>query len=317
MTSRISFETNLLRIHEVFCYNPRNNTAIASNSFPKTSADGRLVWLSSLELLSSIQYPTSNTNLLDFLSTIPVQFSTFSTLIYSSVNSFGSSLTSTVDGLGTAGYVSSQTLDYRLTNFVFDEELVTASSMYTIINNFGNMNTLSTLFPLNIQPYGFKGGYISTLFPGEYRTYYSTVGFGGSNLYNQSFNNASNTGSVVVDISGYSNHIVSTSKMSIDIFPNMTLDVSGGLNFPASLSSFLTYNGAKKGLANVIQPRIGVSNVNIGSLRYLLTWNDLYPTYPSSLTLTHRFLTADNQTGVLNTFTPIQGGIFVTLDNTN
>jgi hypothetical protein len=317
MSSRFTIDTNILRIRDVFAFNPANADFIQSGSVPVIGTSGKVQWLSSLQFLSTISIPSLSTNILGILEIIQPGLSSLST-------AQALTLISTVEGLGSSGYVSTSGLYYETGRLSLQYGYISSTTLVDCIAALGNMDSITgypgnptgfgpmAMFPAGVGKTLGPRGYVSTLNPGEYHTYRSTVALGGGNLTGQTITNSSNLTSAAIDIGGYTPHFVNTSKLRVDIAANLTL--SYGAAATTVLSSFLVSGGDPIG--SPVRLTYSNANLTVGSLSFLLNATDL-ASLPTTLELHHVTSNASAATGTINTFIPEIGGIHVTLDNTD
>lgn len=316
MASRNTIDTNILRIRDVFAINRLNGEFIKPESIPVIGAEGRLKYYSSLEFLSSISVPTASTNVLDLLLSIQPGYSTLSSAIQNAP-----SFVSTVAGLGTAGYVSTSYLHKQIDELSYTYKYISATTLYDCFTHLGNMQWIGNQAGPMIMGSNLDGGYVSTMNPGQYRIYKSTLPY--VNILPQPFdsNIITNTTTVPVaeiDITGFQPNIVNTSKMTIEIQVNTNVVFINGLQSNCTFSNFITpFND----IVTEIQSHTTVipayySNANICIAKFLLNSNDLNP-FPGKLRLYHRQTNPADETCFFITMIPQKNGIFVTLDNTD
>jgi hypothetical protein len=82
------------------------------------------------------------------------------------------------------------------------------------------------------------GGYVSTMNPGNYRIYKSTMGLSGTNV-NRTMADEEIFGSATIDITGFNTKIVNSSYLRLDVNANITLGYSGNGKSPWSQSSLV------------------------------------------------------------------------------
>jgi len=317
MSSRFTIDTNILRIRDVFAFNPGNSDFIQPASVPVIGENGKLKWLSSLQFLSTISVNSAGANLIGFFDSIQPGLSSLSSAL-------ALSLQSTVGGLGSSGYVSTAELDYRIVHLSKDSGYISSTTLVDCFASLGNMKYITgypgnptgfgpmAMFPAGVGKTLGPRGYVSTLNPGEYHTYRSTIALGGANLTNQTITNSSNLTSAVIDIGGYTSHFVNTSKLRVDIAASLTL--SYGAAATTTLSNFLVSGGNQIGTP--VRLTYSNTNLTVGNMSFLLNATDL-ATLPTTLELHHVTSNANAATGTMNTFIPQIGGIHVTLDNTD
>jgi hypothetical protein len=302
MSSRISLDTTSLTIRDVFCLN-RNADVIQPISIPVAGANGKLQWLSSVEFLSTISIPTTSTSLFNYITYLGQEaisnFSTLSTninIVRINLSTVGSNLSafenvynistpiivnSTITGLGSIpnghDYLSSSALTYQFQN-------------------------LATNY-----------GYVSTVNPGAYRIYKSSLGLQGPNASTIMLNGA-NISSGTIGLQGFSSKAVSTSYMRIDVNANIALVYPTQLPSLTTFSTILVNPSNSQIIGDPVSLTFNASNANIANLSFLLNPTNLTP-FPSTLQIRHVLNTGDSLNIITNI--PQIGGIFVTLDNTD
>lgn len=276
MSSRISLDTTSLTIRDVFCLN-RNADVIQPISIPVPGANGKLQWLSSVEFLSTISVPTTSTSLLNYIQQVGSTFSTLSTMFNVSTTLF---INSTIKGLGSIpngnDYLSSSALVYQFKN-------------------------LATNY-----------GYVSTVNPGNYRIYKSSLGLQGTNIAT-TMTNGANVASGSVGLGGYVSKVVNTSQMRIDVNANIQVGYTAGSAL-TTFSTVLVNTANSQIVGDPVSLTFNSSNASIANLSFLLNSAQLTP-FPTTLQLRHVLPVGTNLNVVTNI--PQTGGIFVTLDNTD
>lgn len=266
-------------------------------------------------VLSSISIPITSTNAYELLTQIQPGLSTLST-------SFGDGiripLTSTVIGLGSSGYVSTSYLQNVVNELSYTYKYISATTLYDCFANLANMQIIGNELGPMILGSNLNGGYVSTVNPGEYRIYKSSIPLDGGNLVQTNITNNDNLASALIDIGGFQSHIRNTSKMILDIQVNMNYNFWNGLQEVSYVSTVLV-NAATNvpiGEPHLIDIEPYTSNSFIGSVKFMFSSNDLTP-YPTSLRLRHAQSNQYNDICELTTIIPKKGGIFITLDNTD
>jgi hypothetical protein len=330
-SSRNTLDTDILRIREVFAFNPNTQDFIQPYQLPMISQNGRLKWMSTLELLSSISVPLVSCSVLDILETVQPGISTVSTVLVSTFTHF---LNSTAVGLGSMGgsndtngqqyftgngYISTSRLFDELAKLSGTWQYISSTTLYDVINRLGHLKFIGD----DLGPMSFIGsnyeenvGYVSTAHCGEYRIYRSTITRTGQNIAEVTGSNNQEFTSVSVDIRGYQNHLVSTSKLVIDIDMNMMAEYRGGLQTQATFSNFLKHSDTQQivGTQVVYDLQPSQSTLNVGKLSFILKKEDLVP-WPTLLNLRHSQSNLSNDSITLRTNVPLQGGIMAVLDN--
>ena len=277
MSSRISLDTTSLTIRDVFCLN-RNADVIQPISIPVPGANGKLQWLSSVEFLSTISVPTTSTSLLNYIQQVGSTFSTLSTMFNISSTKF---INSTIAGLGSIpngnDYLSSSALVYQFRNLAANY------------------------------------GYVSTVNPGNYRIYKSTLRLQGNNIATAMVTN-DNVPSGTVDIGGFASKVVNTSQMRIDVNANIVLAYPTQLPSLTTFSTVLVNTANSQILGDPVSLTFNAPNALVANLSFMLNSAQLTP-FPTNLQLRHVLPVGNNLN--LTTNIPQIGGIFVTLDNTD
>jgi hypothetical protein len=311
MSSRITLDTTSLIVRDVIAVNPDTSKVIEAGYIPVIGKEGLFTWKNSREFLSTISIPTLSTTFMGALEMIQPGLSSLSTVFSST---FTTRIASTVVGLGSSGYVSSLSLQSTV-NGLGTAGYISSSALFACINNLGNLNNFaSTLRFTDGVPRNFGNvGYVSTLHPGEYKIYQSTIGTEGSNLsaypIPQTWPNY--TQSAAIDIGGFVPHIVGSSKMRLDI--NTNINITYGTAAQTSVSTFIiNMNGDL--VSNPVSINYGnTSNIYLANASFLLKFADLQNT--SNLRLCHS--SSRMEGGTITTQIPHTGGIHITLDNTD
>jgi len=315
MSSRLSIDSTTLKVRDVFCLNPINSDYIQPGSIPVISDVGKVIWLSSLEFLSTISVPTLSTTIIGLLGSIRPGFSSFSTILTSTV---GSQLTSSITGLGSVGYVSTSYLDKTVGFLALDHGYISSTTLYDCFTNLADMDQITLKLGAMAMFLGgalsnLSGGYVSTINPGQYRIYKSTIGLQGNNL-NITLNNDTNVTSGIINLAGFQNNIVNTSHMRIDVNANIQLNYPSGSEL-TTFSTFLVNPANSRIVGDPVRLTFDTGGALVTNLSFILKSNQLTP-FPANLEIHHRM----NNTGTSANFLtniPEIGGVFVTLDNTD
>lgn len=309
MSSRFTVDTTYLKIRDVFAFNANSGEVIRSDSVPVIGHEGHLDWKSSIEFISTVSIPTLSTTVLGLLSMIQPGLSTLSTVYFSTTTSF---LTSTVEGLGSLpnenDYISSSKLLYTVDHLTGDYGYISSTQVYDCINRLGNLNTIGPI--LNVGSNFAARGYVSTLYPGEYKIYQSTLNLQGANLMNTGFTNANVLTVTNIDIGGYSPHIVGSSKMRIDVNTNMS--ISHPTSIQRNFSTFLTQNLYNLPIGSPIVVNYNATSLNLPYMSFTLNAADL-----NGFVGPLQLKCSTDSFGTMTTFIPDVGGIHITLDNTD
>lgn len=315
MSSRNTLDTNILKIRDVFALNPATNDVIQQGQLLKIGEKGRFRWQSTSEFFSTMYVEDTSGSVLDILQSVQPGISSLSSAL-------AVALVSTVDNLGSSGYVSTNKLN-NLSGTPYN--YISASCLFDVINNLGQINNIQTLGPM--QQVNFEGiprGYVSTTNLGEYKSYYSSLTTGGSNLNNIQFNNATNEKSVTMDLTGFISHWTgnNSSRLIIDVNLNETIKFEATTSGTTYISTILTLKDNLGGivLGNPVLSEVPAKNSNdtiqLGSAKFLLIPEDFAYIYSNApIELRHIISTPLNETVRLTTLVPRVGGVFVTLDN--
>lgn len=297
-SSRITLDTTSLTVRNVTVKNPVTGLPIEEGYIPVIAQQGTVVWKNPYEFLSTINIPQLNTSFLGAVNMVQPGLSTLSTVFYSTMES---RMTSTVKGIGSLGYVSTSKLLDSINN-LGSRGYISTQTLYNYINRLGDLQRISPSFA-NV-------GYVSTLHPGEYKIYQSSIGLQGNNLGQVVTSLAPNfTPSALIDIGGFSSHIVGSSKMKIEVNTNILATHTGVAQ--TTMSTFLTAAGQTSVIGAPVVMTYNKSSASLGNATFLLNSNDIQGR--NMLQLCHSL----TRSGTIETTIPLTGGIHVTLDNTD
>lgn len=297
-SSRITLDTTSLTVRSVIVKNPVTGLAIEEGYIPVIAQQGAVVWKNPYEFLSTISIPQLNTSFLGALEMIQPGLSSLSTVFYSTMES---RMASTLEGLGSSDYVSTSKLLDSINN-LGSRGYVSTQTLYDCINHLGDLQRISPSFA-NV-------GYVSTLHPGEYKIYQSSLGLQGNNLGQAVTALAPNfTPSARIDIGGFSSHIVGSSKMKIEVNTNIWATHTGAAQ--TTMSTFLTAAGQTSVIGAPVVMTYNKSSASLANATFVLNSNDIQGT--NMLQLCHSL----DRGGAIETTIPLTGGIHVTLDNTD
>lgn len=174
---RQSYDTEMLILRTLFALNPDTNLPISTNFIVTTDGIGGLVWMDPFQNLSTagtgvgylpstLASLTSNLSSVSSLtSSINIQYkaglsslSTVLGLAYISSGIYIDNLNSTVQGLGSAGYVSTLSLVSTTAAILYTPQYISSGNL---------ISTTAGLLPVNLLPSTIDGlgtsGYISSL----------------------------------------------------------------------------------------------------------------------------------------------------------
>ena len=296
-SSRITLDTTSLTVRSVIAKNPVTGLAIEEGYIPVIAQQGLLTWKNPYEFLGTVNIPQFNTSFLGALQMVQPGLSSLSTVFYSTMES---RITSTVEGLGSSDYVSTSKL-FDTINHLGSRGYVSTQTLYDCINHLGDLQRISPSFA-NV-------GYVSTLHPGEYKIYQSSLGLQGNNLGQAVTALAPNfTPSALIDIGGFSRHIVGSSKMKIEVNTNIWATHTGVAQ--TTMSTFLTAAGETSVIGGPVVMTYNKSSASMANATFVLNSNDIQGT--NILQLCHSL----DRGGTIETTIPLTGGIHITLDNT-
>lgn len=313
MSSRFTVDTTYLKIRDVFAFNTNTGEVIPKDSVPVIGNQGHIDWKSSLEFISTVSIPVLSTTVLGILETIQPGLSSLSTVYFSTMTSF---IRSTVAGLGSLpngnDYVSTSKMIRTVERLASDYCYISSTTLYECINRLGNLNTIGPLlrFPGTASNFDARG-YVSTLNPGEYKIYQSSLSLQGANAVNVNMptNTVLTTG--IINLQGYASHIIDASKMKIDINTNIT--ITNATVAQRTVSTFLTKNLQNSPVGNTVVMTYTGNNISIPNVTFLINSSDL-----SNVTTLHlKHVTDSVAAASLTTIIPTVGGIHVMLDNTD
>ena len=306
-----SLDTKILKIRDVFCLNPSNSDYIQPGSIPAVGSNGHLDWVSSVNFMTYIGAATVD-NIVTF----------------SSLSSFAVSTTidlnSTVKGLGSLpnghDYISSSKLTYLLNGMAITNGYVSSTTLYDTITNLGDMRQITDKIGIMVKflsgiGSNLSGGYVSTMNPGNYRIYKSTLGLGGDNV-NETLADGATLPSGTLNIGGFGNKIVGTSHLRLDINANITLGYSGSGPPNTSFSTFLVNPATSQVVGTPVSLTFSGANAMMTNLSFILKSSQLTP-YPTTLQIRHKLINGQASNATLVTQIPQSGGVFATLDNTD
>ena len=296
--SRFTLDTTTIRVRSVIAKNPDTGLPIEEGYIPVIAQEGAVAWKNPYEFLSTVSIPQLNTSFLGALQMVQPGLSSLSTVFYSTMES---RMASTVEGLGSVGYVSTSKLFDSINN-LGSRGYISTQTLYNCINRLGDLQRISPSFA-NV-------GYVSTLHPGEYKIYQSSLGLQGNNLGQAVTALAPNfTPSAIIDIGGFSSHIVGSSKMKIEVNTNVWITHTGAAQ--TTMSTFLTAAGETSVIGTPVVITYNKSSASLGNATFLLNSNDIQGR--PNLQLCHSL----TRGGTIETTIPLTGGIHVTLDNTD
>jgi hypothetical protein len=317
MASRNTLDTNLLRIRSVTAFNPNTSEFIQPAQIPVIGDQGAVKWMSSLQFLSSISVPKVSCSVLDILNTVQPGISTMSTIGGSTIRSY---LTSTVAGLGTSSYVSTSYINEELDRLSMNHGYyISTTTLYDVILSLSNMSRIDSLGPIPRATNWARlmtGGYVHTMNPGNYTRYQSSLR--GGNQMTVAMNQNFAYPGATLDMGGYKNKFVNTSKLTLDIFNGATLTFTGGATAETAVSTFITSTGTLGyvfGDPVVYSIPTGTTSFSIPMTRFYIPPSRInLNNIPNSLTIGYR---ANVANATLYENVPTIGGLFVTLDNTD
>jgi len=318
MSSRFTLDTNIITIRDVFAFNSKTDEVIPTHYFPVIKTDAKLEWLDPASFLESISIPVRSTTVLGLMKSIRPGFSTLSTNFSRGRDIV---LRSTVTGLVKSDYVNFTQMNSKFVDLTLDYGYISSTSLYDCVKGLSKMDDITNYISPMILFVNAAGsnflpsGYVSTINPGNYHIYYSTLNITGNNLTSATMNNTTTVESIGINLTGYENTLLNTSKLRIDITGNIDVTYTNPPQPQSILTTFSTFlfNGTRPIGTPVV---VNYSNVlfNTGKLTYFLEKSDLTP-FPASITLRHRITNPDNTNANITTSIPNVGGIQVRINN--
>ncbi len=302
LISRTTVDTNILRIRELIALNQATSEYIEPLQIPLTGDKGKVRWYSTIELLSTISVPTTSTNVLDLLQSLQPGLSSLQA---------GFSTT-----IGEAQWVSTSTFYHTLDRLSYTYKYISATTLYDCFRNLGNMQVIGNELGPMIFGSNLSGGYVSTINPGKYGIYKSTIQVSVANIPATQIHNNEVFSTVTFNIGGFSNLITSYSQMEVEVQTNMPIYFYNGLQDTCYFSSVLV-NAATNttvGRSALIDIPYYNSNFTLSQVKFLLNANDLDP-FPSTLILRHQFSNSFDDDCQIASAVPKRNGVFVTLFN--
>lgn len=291
-----TLDTNIINIRDVFAMNSKSGAVIDYDSFPVIGEEAKLNWKSPSEFLAGIS--CMSTTVLGLLESVQPGLSTLSTN-FTEAREF--MIVSTVNGLGHT-YVSSLGLMSKVTLLTSEHGYMSTTSFYNCVKGLSELDTITDrvgpmiMFLQAVGSNFAPSGYVSTVNPGRFHNYYSTLGFTGG-LTNASIGGVVSIGdtgieSLRLNLGGF--EVLGSSKLRLDINANVSVTYT---NAPplTNFSTFL-YNGASPVGTPVV---VNYSNLNftMSKFTYFLTAADLSVT---SLYMRHRITNFDNTNATIN-----------------
>lgn len=160
----------------------KTNAFIDYDSFPVIGDEAQLVWKTPSEFLGGIS--CMSTTVLGLLEAVQPGFSTLSTNFTKGLNSM---LVSTVNGLGHT-YISSSRLVTKMKGLSLEHGFISTTSLYNCVKGLSELDTITDRVGpmiMFLQAAGSNfaaSGYVSTVNPGKFHNYYSTLGFTGGQI---------------------------------------------------------------------------------------------------------------------------------------
>jgi hypothetical protein len=304
-SARFTVDTNILKVRDVFALNATNNDYIQPGQNLLIGEKGKFKWLSTTEYLSSLYVSSISSSVLNFITNTQSSITNLVAIT-------PSTLQSTIDSLGSLGYVSTATLD---TLSWSQYRLISSTTLYDCLANLGNMSNIGYLGTMQFNGgSNLSGGYVSTINPGQYKKYYSSLTVSPSNKTAETINNVIDLNLGVIDIGGFVANSTVNSKMVVDVILNG--NINRGTSGDFTLNTFLTSGGSATviGSSNVIAGSFtGTTACALTGAKFFLSPQDL-SVFPSSLQL-HMTYNSGGAAASVTTLIPAKGGVFVTLDN--
>ena len=290
-----TLDTNIIKIRDVFAMNSKTGAFIDYDSFPVIGDKGHLTWKTPLELLGSISY--LSTTVIELLESIQPGLSTLSTNF---TKDFNSMLVSTVNGLRET-YVRSSDLFRKITDLTIECGYMSTTSFYSCVERLSYLYSITeNVSPMIIflQANGSNlsgAGYVSTINPGSFHNYYSTLGFTGG--LNNTVIGGTGIESLSLDLGGF--QFLACSKMRIDINANVSVNYTNPPQPQSVVTSFSTFLYKNGPIGTPVVVNYSNLNFTMSRFTYFLTAADL-STGPFIVGLRHRITNFDNTNATIN-----------------
>ena len=288
---RYTLDTNIIKIRDVFAMNSKTGDFIESASFPVIGNEAQVLWKNPSEFLGGIS--CMSTTVLGLLESVKPGMSTLSTNFTKGLNTM---LMSTVNKLGET-YISSSRLVTKMKGLTQEHGYISTTSFYDCVKSLGKLDNITKrvapmiLFLQAIDSNLSPSGYVSTINPGKFHNYYSTLGFTGS-LNNTAITAGVGIQSLSLNLSGF--EVLDSSKLRLDINANVNVTYTNPPQPQSVVTAFSTflYNGSMPIGTPVV---VNYSNLNftMSKFTYFLTAADL-SFNPLTIGVRHRITNFDN-----------------------
>jgi hypothetical protein len=271
--------------------NPKLGNPIENDRFPVIGDGGYLIWNKPLELISSI--PCLNTTALGLLNSVQPGLSSLSTNF---TRGFNSMLNGMIAKLRET-YVPSVFLIKKYNDLSTENGFIKNTDIYACASYLSRLDRITEsivpmiLFLQTCDSNFPNSGYVSTINPGQYRNYYSTLGFTGGTA-----NTITGKEGLRLDLGGF--QILDSSKLRLDINANVNVTYTNPPTPQSIVTTFSTflYNGTRPIGTPVV---VNYSNLNftMSKFTYFLTAADLSV---KSIGLWHRITNFDNTSATID-----------------
>lgn len=290
---RYTLDTNIIKIRDVFAMNSKTGAFIQYDNFPVIGDEGYLLWKSPSEFVGGIS--CMSTTVLGLLESVQPGMSTLSTN-FTKVRQ--SMVLSTVNGLGHT-YISSVGLMAKITELSQDHGYISTTSFYDCVKGLSKLDTITeSVGPMilflkavgsNLPP----SGYISTVNPGSFHNYYSTLGFTGGltnvNIYDSEE-------SLTLNLGGF--QILPSSKIRLDINANVSVTYTNPPSPQSIVTTFSTFLYKNGPIGTPVVVNYSNLNFTMSKFTYFLTAADL--SAGTLLSFQHRITNFDNTNATIN-----------------
>ena len=274
--------------------NPKTGAFIEYDTFPVIGDEGYLTWRIPSEFLGGIS--CMNTTVLELLESVQPGFSSLSTN-FTKAREF--MFISTVDGLKET-YVTGSELLRRITVLCQDYGYISTTSFYHCVKGLSQLNNVTDgvgpiiLFLNAIDSNFSPAGYISTVNPGKFHNYYSTLGFTGG--LNNTVIGGTGMESLSLDLGGF--EILASSKLRLDINANVSVTYTNPPQPESLVTTFSTFLYKNEPIGTPVVVNYSNLNFTMSKFTYFLTAADL--SAGTLLSFRHRITNFDNTNATIN-----------------
>ena len=233
-----------------------------------------------------------------------------------------STMQSTIDGLGSAGFVSVATV-----GLAFGQWMNSVFTSEQWARQFELQSTVTDLLPSYVTPSALTStsrglgtsGYVSSIsIPSENYIYrVSSFGLEGQILSTSVIDNTVYLSTIRVNLSSFATNVTGQTQMRLDFKINLQVVFPAGLTQPMQLQNYLTYEDdtTQCGPSLTYEYPVQTSSFFIQNMSFLLNATDITTTYPSTVVLHHQMVTGGADQGVFKNISPVGSCVKVIFNN--